>query len=103
MSGRELTLLTEGSIELLGLIPRSSNQTFLAQVTCAEEQGYAASIPVRLKPRQQEHRRQRQRLVPCVPSFAEDSEKMGRDAYSWIGADFTTGWRRRPRGKLRLS
>ena len=29
MPGRELTLVTEGSIELLGLIPRSSNQTFL--------------------------------------------------------------------------
>ena len=36
MSGRELTLLAEGSIELLGLIPRSSNQTFLVQISCGE-------------------------------------------------------------------
>ncbi|WP_445156035.1 SCO1664 family protein [Arthrobacter sp. Hor0625] len=45
MSGRELTLLTEGSIELLGLIPRSSNQTFLVQVTCGEDEGYAVYKP----------------------------------------------------------
>lgn len=45
MSGRELTLLTEGSIELLGLIPRSSNQTFLVQVSCGEDEGYAVYKP----------------------------------------------------------
>lgn len=45
MSGRELTLLTEGSIELLGLIPRSSNQTFLVQVSCGEDVGYAVYKP----------------------------------------------------------
>lgn len=45
MYGRELTLLTEGSIELLGLIPRSSNQTFLVQVTCGEDIGYAVYKP----------------------------------------------------------
>lgn len=45
MSGRELRLLTEGSIELLGLIPRSSNQTFLVQVTCGEDIGYAVYKP----------------------------------------------------------
>ena len=45
MSGRELTLLTEGSIELLGLIPRSSNQTFLVQITCGEDEGYAVYKP----------------------------------------------------------
>ncbi|KRE79311.1 SCO1664 family protein [Arthrobacter sp. Soil763] len=45
MPGRELTLLTEGSVELLGLIPRSSNQTFLVQVTCGEEEGYAVYKP----------------------------------------------------------
>lgn len=45
MPGRELTLLTEGSIELLGLIPRSSNQTFLVQVTCGEEEAYAVYKP----------------------------------------------------------
>lgn len=44
-SGRELTLLTEGSIELLGLIPRSSNQTFLVQVSCGEDEGYAVYKP----------------------------------------------------------
>ena len=45
MSGRELRLLTEGSIELLGLIPRSSNQTFLVQVSCGEGSGYAVYKP----------------------------------------------------------
>ena len=45
MPGRELTLLTEGSIELLGLIPRSSNQTFLVQVSCGEDEGYAVYKP----------------------------------------------------------
>ena len=45
MSGRELTLLTEGRVELLGRIPRSSNQTFLAQATCGEEEGYAVYKP----------------------------------------------------------
>ncbi|WP_313959641.1 hypothetical protein [Arthrobacter sp. U41] len=45
VSGRELTLLTEGSIELLGRIPRSSNQTFLVQVFCGEDEGYAVYKP----------------------------------------------------------
>lgn len=45
MPGPELTLLTEGDIELLGLIPRSSNQTFLVQVSCGEEAGYAVYKP----------------------------------------------------------
>ena len=45
MPGRKLTLLTEGSIELLGLIPRSSNQTFLVQVTCGEDEGDAVYKP----------------------------------------------------------
>lgn len=45
MAGRELTLLAEGSIELLGLIPRSSNQTFFVQVTCGEDEGYAVYKP----------------------------------------------------------
>ncbi|MHA7222983.1 SCO1664 family protein [Arthrobacter sp. RHLT1-20] len=45
MPGRELTLLTEGSIELLGLIPRSSNQTFLVQVSCGDDEGYAVYKP----------------------------------------------------------
>ncbi|KUM33584.1 SCO1664 family protein [Arthrobacter sp. EPSL27] len=45
MPGRELTLLTEGSIEPLGLFPRSSNQTFLVQVSCGEDEGYAVYKP----------------------------------------------------------
>jgi uncharacterized repeat protein (TIGR03843 family) len=45
MPGRELTLLTEGGIELLGRIPRSSNETFLVQVSCGEDEGYAVYKP----------------------------------------------------------
>lgn len=45
MAGRELALLTEGSIELLGLIPRSSNQTFFVQLTCGGDVGYAVYKP----------------------------------------------------------
>ncbi|WP_326969025.1 SCO1664 family protein [Arthrobacter sp. CG_A4] len=45
MSGRELTLLSDGSIELLGLIPRSSNQMFLVQVSWGEDEGYAIYNP----------------------------------------------------------
>ena len=45
MSSHELTLLSEGSIELVGLIPRSSNQTFLVQVSCGEDEGYAVYKP----------------------------------------------------------
>ena len=45
MSGRELTLLTEGRVELLGRIPRSSNETFLVQVSCGDEAGYAVYKP----------------------------------------------------------
>ena len=45
MSGRELTLLAEGRVELLGRIPRSSNETFLVQVSCGEDEGYAVYKP----------------------------------------------------------
>lgn len=45
MAGRELTLLTEGAIELVGLIPRSSNQTFLVQISCGEDVGFAVYKP----------------------------------------------------------
>lgn len=45
VSGRELTLLAEGSIELLGRIPRSSNETFLVQVTGADDASYAVYKP----------------------------------------------------------
>jgi uncharacterized repeat protein (TIGR03843 family) len=43
--GPELTLLAEGSIELLGRIPRSSNQTFFVQVSCGDNEGYAVYKP----------------------------------------------------------
>ncbi|MET1021402.1 MAG: SCO1664 family protein [Arthrobacter sp.] len=45
MSGRELTLLTEGRVELLGRIPRSSNETFLVQLSCDGDSGYAVYKP----------------------------------------------------------
>ena len=45
MSGRELTLLAEGTVELVGRIPRSSNETFLVQVSHAEDIGYAVYKP----------------------------------------------------------
>jgi uncharacterized repeat protein (TIGR03843 family) len=45
VSGRELTLLTEGSIELLGRIPRSSNETFLVQVTFGDDSACAVYKP----------------------------------------------------------
>jgi len=45
VAGRELTLLTEGSIELVGVIPRSSNQTFLVQVSLGEDVGFAVYKP----------------------------------------------------------
>ena len=45
MSGRELRLLTEGGVELLGRIPRSSNETFLVQVSCGQEEAYAVYKP----------------------------------------------------------
>ncbi|AXJ08654.1 SCO1664 family protein [Arthrobacter sp. PM3] len=45
MSGRELTLLTGGRVELIGLIPRSSNETFLVQVACGDDAAYAVYKP----------------------------------------------------------
>jgi uncharacterized repeat protein (TIGR03843 family) len=45
VSGRELTLLTEGRIELLGRIPRSSNETFLVSVSRGDEEAYAVYKP----------------------------------------------------------
>ncbi|MEN8584162.1 SCO1664 family protein [Burkholderia sp. RS01] len=45
MSGRELTLLGEGRVELLGRIPRSSNQTFLVRVSCGDDSAYAVYKP----------------------------------------------------------
>ncbi|MFF2245055.1 SCO1664 family protein [Arthrobacter sp. NPDC058130] len=45
MSGRELTLLAEGSVELLGRLPRSSNETFLVQVSCGDDSAWAVYKP----------------------------------------------------------
>ncbi|CAI3804076.1 SCO1664 family protein [Pseudarthrobacter sp. MM222] len=45
MSGRELTLLDRGSVELLGRLPRSSNETFLVQVSCGDDAAYAVYKP----------------------------------------------------------
>ena len=45
VSGRELTLLAEGKVELIGRIPRSSNETFLVQVSRADDSAYAVYKP----------------------------------------------------------
>jgi uncharacterized repeat protein (TIGR03843 family) len=45
VSGRELTLLVEGRIELLGRILRSSNETFLVRVSCGDDSAYAVYKP----------------------------------------------------------
>ena len=45
MSGRELTLLTEGRVELLGRLPRSSNETFLVRVSCGNDSAYSVYKP----------------------------------------------------------
>ena len=45
MSGRELTLLSEGRVELLERILRSSNETFLVQVSCGEDSAWAVYKP----------------------------------------------------------
>ena len=45
VSGRELTLLAEGEVELLGRIPRSSNETFLVEVSSGDDSSYAVYKP----------------------------------------------------------
>ena len=45
MSGRELTLLLEGRIELAGSIARSSNATFLVQVLLGDDAAWAVYKP----------------------------------------------------------
>ena len=45
MSGRELTLLTEGRVGLLGRIPAGSNATFLAELTCGDDSAWAVYKP----------------------------------------------------------
>jgi hypothetical protein len=37
VSGRELTLLADGEVQLLGRIPRSSNETFLVEVSAGDD------------------------------------------------------------------
>lgn len=45
VSGRELTLLVDGRIELLGRILRSSNETFLVRVSCEDDSACAVYKP----------------------------------------------------------
>lgn len=45
MPGRELTLLAEGRVELLGRILHSSNATFLAEISCGEDTAWAVYKP----------------------------------------------------------
>jgi uncharacterized repeat protein (TIGR03843 family) len=45
VSGRELTLLAEGRVELLGRLPRSSNETFLVRVSCGDDAAFAVYKP----------------------------------------------------------
>jgi uncharacterized repeat protein (TIGR03843 family) len=45
VSGRELTLLNEGRVELLGRIMSGSNATFLVEVTCADDSAWAVYKP----------------------------------------------------------
>ena len=45
MPGRELTLLTEGRVELLARIPRSSNATFLVRVSSGDDSAHAVYKP----------------------------------------------------------
>lgn len=46
VSRRELTLLTEGRVELLGRIMSGSNATFLAELSCGEDVHWAVYKPV---------------------------------------------------------
>lgn len=45
MSERELMLLSEGRVEVLGRILRGSNATFLIQVSCGDDLGWAVYKP----------------------------------------------------------
>ena len=45
MSGRELTLLGEGRVELIARIPRSSNATFLVRVSCGDDSAHGVYKP----------------------------------------------------------
>jgi uncharacterized repeat protein (TIGR03843 family) len=45
VSGRELTLLTEGRVDLLGRIMSGSNATFLAELSCGDDSAWAVYKP----------------------------------------------------------
>ncbi len=45
VSGRELMLLTEGGVELVGQIARSSNETFLVQLSHGDDTAPAVYKP----------------------------------------------------------
>ncbi|MCY0906048.1 SCO1664 family protein [Arthrobacter sp. H14-L1] len=45
MAARELTLLVEGRIKLLGSIVRSSNATFLVEASCGDDSAWAVYKP----------------------------------------------------------
>jgi uncharacterized repeat protein (TIGR03843 family) len=45
VSGRELTLLVEGRVELIGRILRSRNETFLVRVSCGDDSACAVYKP----------------------------------------------------------
>ncbi|WP_454698513.1 hypothetical protein [Arthrobacter humicola] len=45
MSGRELTLLTDGRVELLGRIPRGNNAAFFVRDSSGDDSAYAVYKP----------------------------------------------------------
>ncbi len=45
VSGRELTLLAGGDVELIGRIPRSSNETFLVRIFAGDDSAFAVYKP----------------------------------------------------------
>lgn len=45
MSGREVTLLVDGRVEVLGRVPRGSNAAFLVRVSCGDDSTYAIYKP----------------------------------------------------------
>ncbi|WP_231511407.1 hypothetical protein [Arthrobacter sp. UNC362MFTsu5.1] len=45
MSGRELTLLTGGRVEMLGRIPRGSNAAFFVRASSGDDSAYAVYKP----------------------------------------------------------
>lgn len=45
MSGRELTLLTGGRVEMPGRIPRGSNAAFFVRVSSGDDSAYAVYKP----------------------------------------------------------